>query len=239
MAAASATTSVRWWLVRPKWRVSARSGDFGRLRLERLRRAALVQVFILSLVALSVPAALAGPPVAVATFDALPEGTVAPVLTDGGITFFGLDQRIPEFTGTYVFVVDQADVSQLGPDGFTPPNVLSWGGFVPGPGASFGRVGEFRISPPNGGNWASLELWVHDELAGNVVTLEAIRRGVVVATDAVTLSGGDVVRHFTLTVSGKRFDELRVVGSGDADMGVFFGVIDSVRIGRGRLPETG
>jgi hypothetical protein len=209
------------------------------MRFTRLRRAALVQVFILSLVALSMTAALASPPVAVATFDSLPEGTVAPVLTDGGITFFGLDQRIPEFTGSYVFVVEQADVSQLGPVGFTPPNVLNWGGIVPGPGVAFGRVGEFRISPPNGGNWASLELWELNSPAGNVVTLEAIRRGVVVATDAVTLSGGTVVRHFTLTVSGKRFDELRVVGSGDTDMGVFFGLIDSVRIGRGHFPNTG
>jgi hypothetical protein len=223
-----------------RWRgqAPAKSGDFGRRCSEawQLRRAALVPVLLLTLLGSSVPAAFARPPVAIATFDSLPEGTAGTVLTDGGITFLGLDQRIPDSPGEGVFVIEQADASHLGgPDGFTPPNVLSFGGVAPGPDVGFGRVGEFRISAPKRGKSASLELWYFGSVPGNVVTLEAIRRGVVVATDAVTLLGGNVVHHYTLAVSGKPFSELRVVGSGETDNGVFFGLFDSVRIGRVRL----
>jgi hypothetical protein len=174
--------------------------------------------------------------VVVATFDSLPEGTSTKILTDGGITFSGLDRRLPDYVGFAPFVIEQVDDGRLlEADGFTPPNVLTFGGYAPGPGFGLGRVGEFRISTPNRGAWARLELWDAGDVPGNVVTLEAIRRGSVVATDAVSLLGGvDQVHHYTLSVSGRSFDELRVVGSGETDSGVFFGAIDSVRIGRHR-----
>jgi uncharacterized repeat protein (TIGR01451 family) len=96
---------------------------------------------------------------ATATFDAFDEGAGGTSFSDGGITFFGLDQRIPDPPGLGRFVVDRADQTLSGFDGFTPPNVLSFGGFVRGPAAAFGRSGEFRISTRGGGKEAGLELF--------------------------------------------------------------------------------
>jgi len=169
---------------------------------------------------------------AVATFDSLPEGPSTTILTDGGITFFGLDNRLPGSPTPLRFTIEGVgDGSLVDQDGFTPPNVLGFGGYGPGSGLALSRVGEFRILPPQRAKSAQLELWQSGGPGGNVVTLEAIRRGSVVATDSVTLLGDVLVHHHTLSVSGRTFDELRVVGSGETDNGVFFAVIDSVRIG--------
>jgi hypothetical protein len=206
--------------------------------VSRLFRLAVSAIAVAVMGVLAVPA-LAGSEVAeastgkadrvlTATFDSLEEGLTNTSLTDGGITFFGLDQRLPD-SAAGSFTIDRADGTLFGLQEFTPPNALGFGGFVPGPDAAFGRVGEFRISPKRSARQAQLELFDAGVTAGNLVTLEALRHGEIVATDSVTLLGGGI-QHYTLSIVGPKFDELRIVGSGDIDNGVFFGLVDSVTV---------
>lgn len=165
----------------------------------------------------------------IATFDSVDEGTTDARFTDGGITFYGQDRRITgEDVG--VFTVDRADNTLIGMPGFTSPNVLGFGGFSDGPGLSFGRTGEFRFSTGDKAKYAQVELYV-TQLSGTTVTLEALLHGKLVGTDSVTIVGTNV-QHYTLKVTGKTFDELRLVGSGSVDLGVFFGAIDTVMISK-------
>lgn len=165
-----------------------------------------------------------------ATFDSFAEGPYGTELTDGGITFFGLDIRLPGLPPPSPWVIEQADATLGGMPGFTPRNALACCGFAPGPSAGFGRIGELRFTTGQTETDVSLELYA---LAppGTVVTLEAIRNGVVVATDSVTLSRNvPPVEHHQLAIAGVAFDQLRLSGSNNPDRGVFFALIDTVRI---------
>jgi hypothetical protein len=164
-----------------------------------------------------------------ATFDALPEGAVGATLTDGGITFYGLDHRDPDPPGNETFFIEWAEGLSEFPS-FSPPNALSPGAMSLGPTFGAGRTGEFRMSIGRKARAAQLELFDLGVTPGNTATLEAIRHGRVVATDSVTLPGGGELTHHTLSISGRRFDELRLVGSGEVDSGVLFALFDNVRI---------
>lgn len=169
---------------------------------------------------------------AVASFDDLDEGFGATSFTDGGITFFGLHRRLPG-GGESPFAIDRADDDLGGFPGFTPPNALGFGGYSPGGGVAYTRVGSFGMSTRLRRTNASLELFVFDssDTDGNTVALQALRNGQIVASDSVTLSGFGV-HHYTLSLQdvATPFNRLRLLGQGDKIRGVFFGVVDTVRI---------
>jgi hypothetical protein len=167
-----------------------------------------------------------------ADFDTLGEGTFAPTIVDGGITFSDFDNGI----GGTNFVLEQADATLTGQPGFTAPMTLGFGGWSPGPSAAFSRVVSFEFTSGSAATSAALELWELGSTGGNTVTLEALAGTSVVATDSVVLPGGFSIHHFTLSVSGPTFDRLRVAGAG-ADGGAFFAVVDHVVVG-GEGPAT-
>ncbi|MBL8762447.1 MAG: hypothetical protein JNL50_14220, partial [Phycisphaerae bacterium] len=66
--------------------------------------------------------------------------------------------------------------------------------------------------------------------AGNTISLEAYRNGVLVNSDSAVIPGNFQINHWTLKVSGVAFDTLRVNGSGPTDRGIFIGLVDNVVI---------
>jgi hypothetical protein len=165
-----------------------------------------------------------------ANFEIQSEGWFAQTYAENGLTFQNLDQAFPG-GGNYVFTIEQADGTLAGQPGFTPTNTLGFGGYSPGPGVGFSRCKSFEIVW--GGlpaNEAQIEVYEFANAAGNTVTLEALVGTSVVASDTFTFGGGFVVTHHTLHVQNALFDSLRVVGGGASDGGVFFAVVDTLRV---------
>lgn len=166
---------------------------------------------------------------ALATFDSFTEGFDTPVLTDGGITFSDLDQRLSG--STPLFTIEGADESLTSP--FSPPNVLTFGGYAPGPGASFGRFGSATISTRELASVASLDIFnLQFPATDNILTLEAYLDGTLVGSNSVNFNKTDDIGilYRQLSISDVTFDKLRLVASGSEDEGVLFISIDNVRI---------
>ena len=166
---------------------------------------------------------------ALATFDSFTEGFDTPVLTDGGITFSDLDQRLSG--STPLFTIEGADESLTSP--FSPPNVLTFGGYAPGPGASFGRFGSATISTRELASVASLDIFnLQFPATDNILTLEAYLDGTLVGSNSVNFNKTDDIGilYRQLSISDVTFDKLRLVASGSEDEGVLFIDIDNVRI---------
>jgi len=170
---------------------------------------------------------------ATATFDSLSEGTVGTTLTDGGITFFDLDQRLADAIPTFTI---ESTTSELLGSSLSAPNYLSFGGFVEGEEFSFGRFGSTRITTGTTGISASLDLFsLLFSPSNNTLTLEALFGEMVVASTSVALSdfepiGEDGLVQQTVAIADVTFDQLRLVASGPDDNGVAFLGLDNVRI---------
>ncbi len=163
-----------------------------------------------------------------ANFDSFTEGFNARSITDNGITFSNLDNRLDPPPGS--LAIERAEGTLSGQSGFTPNNCLGFGGYSPGPGAAFGRCGSFDITW-DGTDRSNASLWVYEFFAdnGNKVALEAYDNGVLVASDAFTTVGGGLETH-ELTITGVTFNSLRIYASGAANQGCMFGLVDSVTI---------
>ena len=171
----------------------------------------------------------AGAQAGTAHFDSYPEGIIGTSFTEGGITFFNLDNTLQPI-GSAFFIAEQADANLTGQTGFSTPNCLGSVGWAPGPGASFGRTKSFEMSVAAPADHATLELYEFGSYAGNTVTLEAYSGSSLVGTHVVALNGGFVITHHQLLIDGPTFDRLRLVGNGAQDGGVFFGLVDDVTV---------
>ena len=205
----------------------------------RCRLFLVVATFMLASVAAPSPV-VAHPSDHLATFDSFQEGPYGTEITDGGITFFALDVHGPGFPPPHSWVIERADGTLGGMPGFTSPNALGCCGINPGPPAAFGRIGEFRMTTGDVETDASLELYGFAHDPNTVVTLEAIRNGVVVATHSVPLVRSfHPPQHVHLEISGVEFDELHVVVSSSSDFPFITALIDTVRISnRGERPAV-
>lgn len=178
---------------------------------------------------------------ATATFDSLPEGTTRTTLTDGGITFFDLDQRLTDAIPSFTI---ESTTSELFGSSFSAPNYLSFSGFVEGEGFSFGRFGSTRITTGTTATSASLDLFSLFPPSNNSLTLEALLGETVVASTSVALSefepiDEDGLVQQTLAIADVTFDQLRLVASGPDDDGIAFFGIDNVRIDEAAsVPES-
>ena len=162
-----------------------------------------------------------------ANFDTLHEGSLGNSFSYGGISFYGLDERIPDTPGG-TFTIEATTASL---PGFSPPDYLTTEGYVPGNGYSFGRFGSANIGFTGTGSFASLNVFGFNTTSMNTLTLEALAGGVVVSSDVMTFHGtspGLIVSQM-LTVSGQ-FDTLRLVGAGPDNNGTDFFGIDNVAI---------
>lgn len=149
-------------------------------------------------------------PAQTATFDNLSEGAVGSEITDGGITFYDLDNGQPGLD--QVFIIEQADGTLSGSD-FSGPNGLTATSMTPGTEAGFGAVKEIFMTADEDADSASIQVFTTGTLLyGNTITLEALKDGVVVASDEVLVS--DIIDgHATLQIAGTIFDTLRLVSS--------------------------
>lgn len=162
----------------------------------------------------------------IATFDAMSEGDAGTTFLNGGITFYGFDDRAG---GPATFSIDRADGTLSGV-GFSSPNAMGFGSWVPGPSAAFAQCGEFWFTTGSVRTFASLDVFEWMSYGGNSITLQAYLGGGLVASDSVLLPGDLALNHWHLSVSAAGFDRLRLVGSGPTDRGVFFGLIDNVMV---------
>jgi hypothetical protein len=168
----------------------------------------------------------------VAHFDELMEGNPTTVLITSGLTFRDLDQRIPGSPPPFPFVIEDASSTLAGQPGFSAPNTLSFGGYSPGPGAAFSRFGSMRIIPPEICVDATIHVYEFLTGAGNTIVFAGYRDGVEVVRSSIPIIGGFGIHHYELTIHAPStgFDELRLMGEGPIDQGVFFGIVDSVEV---------
>lgn len=162
----------------------------------------------------------------VATFDTLTEGNLGLTFVDGGITFFDLDDRTG--AGFVPFSCERADDTLSGFPGFSPPNTLGFGSWVPGSGAAFQQCGSFKFSAGGVQTSASLDVFEWLSPAGNTISLEAYLNGTLVNSDSVVIPGNGLLNHWNLSVAGAPFDTLRLNGSGPGSLGTFIGLVDNV-----------
>jgi hypothetical protein len=167
----------------------------------------------------------------IATFDSFEEGYSAYTITDGGITFYDFDWHMPEGDPepSPPFYIDNVAGSRIENSPFVSrPNVLTAWGWSP-TGVFYCRMGELKMTTNAVETFGSLELFstLQPGETGNTVTLEAIRNGTVVATDAIVMTD-PWDQHYTLSISGIEFDTLRLVGTGPWQNGIFPGVLDNV-----------
>ncbi len=164
-----------------------------------------------------------------ATFDAYPEGAGGEEFVEAGIWFFEYDNRSEPPPS--MMMADRADGTLAGQPGFSAPNALAFGGWVPGSGVSFGQFGSLHIEPVSGrADTASIHVYDFGNLHNNrTLTLEAFLGGQLVASDTVTLSTGSFVRHNLLSVGGAEFDEL-LLSAGPGGDDVVYILIDTVTV---------
>ncbi|MCB9681079.1 MAG: GlyGly-CTERM sorting domain-containing protein [Alphaproteobacteria bacterium] len=157
-----------------------------------------------------------------AHFDGVPEGTVTSQLTEDGVILSDLDQRLPGSNPT--MVAEDASGSLGGLAGFSPDNVLAFGGWAPGPGASFGRFGSLRIRSVDPADTATIEVF-HLGNSGVQLTLEAWIGGRVVDSTSTVLAGW-TVGHVQLHLQTEPFDFLRLVAGTTPDEAAFLALDD-------------
>lgn len=171
-----------------------------------------------------------------ATFDEFSEGFFSNDLSSGGVHFYAIDQNLG---GGDNFTIEWANSSDLGA-WFTPPNVLGFGGYVPGSGEAFGRLKSFKFALANQGfhmQSVSMDFWTFLlQSFGNSVTLEGWYQGQLVNSDSYSPGTFSVV-HRTLSLPTDDYDEFRILCDGPIDNGVLFADVDNVRIQAQPVPE--
>lgn len=165
----------------------------------------------------------------VANFDDLAEGTHSTSLTDNGITFYDIFADQPDYQAN--FTIEDASDTYAGAEGFSPNNVLNYGGFAPGGGSGFGPFTSFWMTAGVPANAISLDLFIDSrDSVGSTFTLELYKDGTLVDSSYIVGTAHDSVwYHDTLTSAGVLFDTARLVGSGAPD-NLYFAHLDNVRI---------
>ncbi|MBI5706665.1 MAG: PEP-CTERM sorting domain-containing protein [Armatimonadetes bacterium] len=180
-------------------------------------------------------AALSAANTYLATFDELNEGDFGPSITSSGVKFYDVDQ---DLSGG-VFCIEQANSGDLG-GSFSTPNVLGFGGYVPGSGVAFGRMKSFSIGMAGTGfqlKKASLDIWTFLlQQGGNTVTLEGWLGNTLVNSDTYT-PGTFSVEHHSLSLPTDDYDKFIVRAQGAVDHGVVFADVDNVRVDAVPVPE--
>lgn len=180
-------------------------------------------------------------------FDSLTEGFMGSSFTDGGITFFGLnnDSGInpdgsnfgPGDYGTN-FIIENATLAVNDfPAYLSGPNALSFGNaFVPGDNLSINIVSTFSMTTGSIANAADMDLVYYENgpWGGIHLNLYAMLAGSVVGQDTIVISdlgGRDNPVGGHLSISGVSFDTLVFNAQfANGTSTAFAGIVDNVRI---------
>lgn len=171
----------------------------------------------------------------VANFDSFSEGDVFDTFSDGGITFSSVYNHQTSYTN---FAIENASEGGLGSN-FTSPNVLGFGGYVPGPGVAFGAFGGLTFSAGTGATTAGLDLWTFPlNMGGNTITLTGYKQGVVV--DSVSYNVPTVsfsILHHRFDLPTDDYDVFKLTSDGPSIQGDSFIDIDNVTVQATAVPE--
>mgnify|MGYP000532132318 CR=1 FL=1 len=180
-------------------------------------------------------------------FESQTEGWVGSSFTDGGITFFGLnnDSGLNPDGSTYVpgeygteFIVENATLAINDfPGTLSGTNALSWGNsWIAGDNLSVNIVSTFSMSTNQTETdaWFDILYFENGPWGGITIELLAFNRGDLVNSDSITISdlgGRDNLVGDQLGVFGVEFDSLTVNARfADGTSTVFAGLIDNVNI---------
>lgn len=162
----------------------------------------------------------------VATFDGFTEGDVFDSFSDGGIFFSNVFRHQDPYTN---FAIEDASAAGLG-TGFSPPNVLGFGGYLVGPGVAFGAFGGLTFTAGHARS-ASLELWsLPLNMGGNTITLTGYRNGFVVNTDSFAVPNSFSILHYRFQLPDDDYDTFKLTSDGPTVQGDSFIDIDNVTV---------
>jgi len=171
----------------------------------------------------------------IANFDSLLEGDVFDTFVDGGITFSNVFNHQTSYTN---FAIEDASAGGLG-SSFTSPNVLGFGGYVPGPGVAFGAFGGLTFSAGTGATTAGLDLWTFPlNMGGNTITLTGYKQGAFV--DSVSYNVPSVstsILHHRFDLPTDDYDVFKLTSDGPSIQGDSFIDIDNVTVQATAVPE--
>jgi hypothetical protein len=198
----------------------------------------------IGLISMSAGLALAG---GYTGFENLSEGFAGSSFSDGGITFFDMNNDSglnpdgsnygPGEYGTD-FIIENATLAINDfPGTLSGTNVLSWGtSFIAGDNLSINILSTFSMTTGQLETDASLDLLYFENGPWGGITIEmlAMRDGLLVNSDSILISdlgGRDNLIGDQLSVSGVAFDTLTINARfDDGTSTVFAGLIDNVSI---------
>jgi hypothetical protein len=172
-----------------------------------------------------------------ADFDSFTEGVLGTSFMDGGISFVeakgspggsDIDFIIEDASGTSLFTSSGS--------AFSSPNVLSSGGYSPGPSAGLSAQHGFSMDPGGLANAISIEGFFArrpDPATAHTVTLELTLGGTFAASTSLDLTTfASPFESHNLSINGVLFDKATIYGTGGSgpNEGRFGGAFDNVLI---------
>jgi hypothetical protein len=165
----------------------------------------------------------------VANFDGMTEGTFGLSITDGGITFSNLDQYFG--TGPHDnFTIEDASGDLTGQAGFTSPNTMGFGGWSPGPGAAFTRLGAFDFSNGASAQTAGFDIYSFANDPNMTITLQGLLNGNVVNSSVITVPSTFTIQHTRIDLPTGNYNGFHVVSAGPTNQGATFVLLDNVSV---------
>ncbi|MBS1723040.1 MAG: PEP-CTERM sorting domain-containing protein [Armatimonadetes bacterium] len=165
--------------------------------------------------------------VLVADFDSFNEGEVFDQFSQNGITFFGVSRHQGGYTN---FAIEDASGTLFGP-GFSAPNALGFGGYMPGPFAAFGAFGEMSFTAGAESNYAIADAWALPlDMGGNTVSLVGYKDGAVVNREDHVFQSSSTPLYWRFTLPSDTYDIFKLESFGPSVSGDSFLLVDNVQL---------
>lgn len=162
-----------------------------------------------------------------ANFDSFVEGQWFDTLTTNGIRFHDVTTHGGGYTN---FTIENATSGFLGV-GLSSPNVLGFGGYVPGPDMQFGGIGALWFTSDTIATTAGLDIWTFQgEVGLNTLVLAGYQGADVVDTVSFSFDFTPTPTHQRLDLPSNTYDSFRLSSSGPAHLGDACIVIDNVTV---------
>ena len=170
-----------------------------------------------------------------AHFDSLVEGQGFDELSTGGMRFHDVITYGGGFTN---FTIEDASSGFLGA-GLSYPNVLGFGGYVPGPDMQFGGIKAFWFTSDTVATTAGLDVWTFQGEPGlNTLTLRGYAGGLVIQTVSFSFDFTPTPTHRRLDLPIDTYDSFELFSSGAAQGGDSTIVVDNVTVAAVPAPST-
>lgn len=171
----------------------------------------------------------------IANFDNLVEGQGFDMFSTGGIRF----HDVITYSGGYTnFTIEDASSGFLGA-GLSSPNVLGFGGYVPGPNVQFGGIKAFSFTSDTVATTAGLDVWTFQGEPGlNTLTLRGYAAGLVIRSVSFSFDFTPTPTHRRLDLPIGTYDSFELFSSGPAQGGDSTIVVDNVTVAAVPVPAT-